>query len=118
MKIGLQIPRFTWSGGDAAIRPKLAEIGRAADAAGFAINEVVQCRLASGVATGSTRTIISIVGNVITLSGATAVPAGQTICFAAFPSQLTTQQSQYASMASGTTRQLTGGIAPFQYGEV
>lgn len=88
------------------------------DAAGFAINQVVQCRLASGVATGSTRTIISIVGNVITLSGATAVPAGQTICFAAFPSQLTTQQSQYASMASGTTRQLTGGIAPFQYGEV
>ncbi len=36
MKIGLQIPSFTWPGGDAAIRPKLAEIGRAADAAGFA----------------------------------------------------------------------------------
>ena len=36
MKIGLQIPRFTWPGGAAAIRPTLAEIGRAADAAGFA----------------------------------------------------------------------------------
>ncbi len=36
MKIGLQIPRFTWPGGDAAIAPTLAEIGRAADAAGFA----------------------------------------------------------------------------------
>ncbi len=36
MKIGLQIPRFTWPGGDAAIAPKLAEIGRAADDAGFA----------------------------------------------------------------------------------
>ncbi len=36
MKIGLQIPRFTWPGGDATIAPTLAEIGRAADAAGFA----------------------------------------------------------------------------------
>lgn len=36
MKIGLQIPRFTWPGGDTAIAPTLAEIGRAADAAGFA----------------------------------------------------------------------------------
>ena len=36
MKIGLQIPRFTWPGGDASIAPTLAEIGRAADAAGFA----------------------------------------------------------------------------------
>jgi F420-dependent oxidoreductase-like protein len=36
MKIGLQIPRFTWPGGDAAIAGKLTEIGRAADAAGFA----------------------------------------------------------------------------------
>lgn len=36
MKIGLQIPRFTWPGGDAEIGPKLAEIGRNADEAGFA----------------------------------------------------------------------------------
>lgn len=36
MKIGLQIPRFTWPGGDAAIAPLLAAIGRAADEAGFA----------------------------------------------------------------------------------
>jgi F420-dependent oxidoreductase-like protein len=36
MKIGLQIPRYTWAGGDAAISATLAEIGRAADAAGFA----------------------------------------------------------------------------------
>jgi F420-dependent oxidoreductase-like protein len=36
MKIGLQIPKFTWPGGDAAIGGKLAEIGRAAEAAGFA----------------------------------------------------------------------------------
>ncbi len=36
MKIGLQIPWFNWPGGDGLIGPKLAEIGRAADAAGFA----------------------------------------------------------------------------------
>lgn len=36
MKIGLQIPRFTWPGGDAAIAPTLASIGRAADEAHFA----------------------------------------------------------------------------------
>lgn len=36
MKIGLQIPVFTWPGGPAAIAGKLAEIGRTADEAGFA----------------------------------------------------------------------------------
>lgn len=36
MKIGLQIPRFTWPGGNAAIASTLADIGRAADEAGFA----------------------------------------------------------------------------------
>lgn len=36
MKIGLQIPRFDWAGGAAAIAPRLAEIGQAADEAGFA----------------------------------------------------------------------------------
>ena len=36
MKIGLQIPKFTWPGGDAAIGSKLAEIGRTADQGGFA----------------------------------------------------------------------------------
>lgn len=36
MRVGLQIPRFTWPGGDAVIGPRLAEIGRAADEAGFA----------------------------------------------------------------------------------
>lgn len=36
MKIGLQIPRFAWPGGDAALAGKLAEIGRVADDAGFA----------------------------------------------------------------------------------
>ena len=35
MRIGLQIPRFTWPGGDEGIAPKLAEIGRTADEAGF-----------------------------------------------------------------------------------
>lgn len=35
MRIGLQIPVFTWPGGDAAIGPRLAEIGHAADEAGF-----------------------------------------------------------------------------------
>ncbi len=35
MKIGLQIPKFTWPGGDAALGVRLAEIGRAAEAAGF-----------------------------------------------------------------------------------
>jgi F420-dependent oxidoreductase-like protein len=35
MKIGLQVPSFTWPGGASAIRSKLAEIARAAEAAGF-----------------------------------------------------------------------------------
>lgn len=35
MKIGLQVPRFTWPGGPADIGPRLAEIGRRADDAGF-----------------------------------------------------------------------------------
>ena len=34
--MGLQIPQFTWSGRPRASAPKLAEIGRAADGAGFA----------------------------------------------------------------------------------
>jgi F420-dependent oxidoreductase-like protein len=36
MKIGLQIPSFTWPGGAAALGARLAEIGRTADEAGFA----------------------------------------------------------------------------------
>ena len=36
MKIGLQIPSFTWPGGVNEIGPTLARIGRAAEAAGFA----------------------------------------------------------------------------------
>ena len=36
MRIGLQIPSFTWPGGTEGIGPKLAEIGRTADEAGFA----------------------------------------------------------------------------------
>jgi F420-dependent oxidoreductase-like protein len=36
MRIGLQIPRFTWPGGAANIGPRLAQIGRTADEAGFA----------------------------------------------------------------------------------
>lgn len=35
MKIGLQIPRFTWPGGAAGLATKLAEIVRTADEAGF-----------------------------------------------------------------------------------
>ena len=35
MKIGLQIPSFSWPGGDAAIGPTLARIVEAADEAGF-----------------------------------------------------------------------------------
>jgi F420-dependent oxidoreductase-like protein len=35
MKIGLQIPSFTWPGGPEKIAPKLAEIARTADQAGF-----------------------------------------------------------------------------------
>ncbi len=35
MRIGLQIPNFTWPGGPAQIPDKLAEIARAADDAGF-----------------------------------------------------------------------------------
>jgi F420-dependent oxidoreductase-like protein len=35
MKIGLQLPNFTWSGGPAKISAKLAEIARIADDAGF-----------------------------------------------------------------------------------
>ena len=36
MRIGLQVPSFTWQDGPKAIGPKLAEIGRTADEAGFA----------------------------------------------------------------------------------
>ena len=35
MKLGLQLPSFTWPGGDAAIGPTLARITETADAAGF-----------------------------------------------------------------------------------
>ena len=35
MRIGLQVPSFTWPGGTEAIGPKLVEIGRTADKAGF-----------------------------------------------------------------------------------
>ncbi len=35
MKIGLQIPNFTWLGGPASIAGRLSEIARAADGAGF-----------------------------------------------------------------------------------
>ena len=35
MRIGLQVPSFTWPDGDAGIGSKLAEIGRTADEAGF-----------------------------------------------------------------------------------
>ena len=35
MKIGLQIPSFTWPGGAAQIAAKLAQIARVADDAGF-----------------------------------------------------------------------------------
>jgi F420-dependent oxidoreductase-like protein len=35
VKIGLQIPSFTWPGGDAAIGPTLARVVQAADQAGF-----------------------------------------------------------------------------------
>jgi F420-dependent oxidoreductase-like protein len=36
MRIGLQIPSFTWPGGAATIRPRLVEIARAAEEVGFA----------------------------------------------------------------------------------
>src|SRR5689334_11326926 len=36
MRVGLQIPSFTWPGGAAEIGPRLAEIARTADTAGFA----------------------------------------------------------------------------------
>ncbi len=36
MRIGLQVPSFTWPDGSAGIGPKLAEIGKTADEAGFA----------------------------------------------------------------------------------
>ena len=35
MKIGLQIPRFTWPGGDAAIARTLTDIAQTADNVGF-----------------------------------------------------------------------------------
>src|ERR671938_234652 len=36
MRIGLQVPSFTWPGGEAAIGARLAEVGRTADDDGFA----------------------------------------------------------------------------------
>lgn len=35
MRVGLQLPSYTWPGGPAAIAPRLAEIAQAAEAAGF-----------------------------------------------------------------------------------
>jgi len=35
MRIGLQVPSFTWPGGAAQIAPKLAEIAQIADEGGF-----------------------------------------------------------------------------------
>ena len=35
MKLGLQVPSFTWPGGAAEIGPTLAEIARTADGAGY-----------------------------------------------------------------------------------
>ena len=35
VRIGLQVPRFTWPDGAEGISSKLAEIGRTADEAGF-----------------------------------------------------------------------------------
>ena len=35
MRFGLQVPNFTWEGGAAELRDRLAAVGRAADAAGF-----------------------------------------------------------------------------------
>lgn len=36
MRIGLQVPNFTWPEGPAGLARKLAEIARAAETAGFA----------------------------------------------------------------------------------
>jgi alkanesulfonate monooxygenase SsuD/methylene tetrahydromethanopterin reductase-like flavin-dependent oxidoreductase (luciferase family) len=36
LRIGLQVPHFTWPDAPAAIGPKLAEIGKTADESGFA----------------------------------------------------------------------------------
>jgi F420-dependent oxidoreductase-like protein len=36
MRVGLQLPSYSWPGGPAAIAPRLAEIAQAAEAAGFA----------------------------------------------------------------------------------
>jgi mannose-6-phosphate isomerase-like protein (cupin superfamily) len=36
MKIGLQVPSFTWPGGSSQLAPLLARIGQTADQAGFA----------------------------------------------------------------------------------
>jgi F420-dependent oxidoreductase-like protein len=41
MKLGLQIPSFTWPGGAAAIGPTLARVARQADAVGFDSNRVM-----------------------------------------------------------------------------
>ncbi len=35
MRIGLQIPSFTWHGGTTELRSKLSEIAKAAEKAGF-----------------------------------------------------------------------------------
>lgn len=36
MRVGLQLPSFSWPGGPASIRARLADIARTAEAAGFA----------------------------------------------------------------------------------
>lgn len=45
MKVGLQIPRFTWPQGDAGIGPRLRQIARTAEAARFLSLAKITCRV-------------------------------------------------------------------------
>ena len=113
------------SGGDTAVTveanrytcPDAGDGLPTTDAEAFTEGDVVQVRDSAGVASGSTRTVVSIAGNVITLSGSTAVGSGNAICYCTYLSETDDQKTDFCSMADGVTH-LIGAIAqPFHYGE-
>lgn len=90
----------------------------ATDAAAFAVGDVVQVYTAAGVPSGSTRAVVSVGSNTLTLAGSTAVSSGAVIAYAPYASQTATQRAGYVSMADRTDLTIgAGSERPWQYGE-
>lgn len=88
------------------------------DAAAFAVGDVVQVYTAAGVPSGSTRAVVAVGTNTLTLAGSTAVASGAVIAYAPHASQTATQRAGWVSMADRID--LTIGVSderPWQYGE-